>query len=63
MAGTTQLRSQWRCLTRGCTAAGEDTAAKADKAAEKHQKASGHATLSWSEPTLPVRVPGAARGR
>lgn len=63
MAATTRVITQWRCLEPGCHEAGEGpTAAAADKASEKHGKAATHATVCWSEPPLPVKVPAARRG-
>lgn len=54
MAGTTQLKTQWRCTEKGCPEHGEGTARQADKAAERHGKAARHATVTWSEPPLPI---------
>jgi hypothetical protein len=51
------LETHWRCLEASCDAEGTGTARDADKAAEKHGKTVGHATLTWSEPTLPIKVP------
>jgi hypothetical protein len=45
---TTQLVSSWRCLV--CPESGEGTAKECDKAAEKHVKATGHGTLTGTQP-------------
>lgn len=54
MAGTTRVKTQWRCTEPGCPENGEGTARQADKAAERHTKAAQHATVCWSEPPLPL---------
>jgi hypothetical protein len=61
------LQSHWRCLDPGCPEAGEGTAEEVDKAAAKHskttKKAGGHGTICWSEPPLPIPIPGVPAGR
>lgn len=57
MAGTA-LKAQWVCREPGCPEGGEGTGKAVDKAAEKHTKQAGHATSSWSEPMLPIKLPG-----
>lgn len=56
MSGVTALIGRWRCSEKGCPEKGEGTPKACDKAAERHGKTEGHATLSWAEPPLPIAV-------